>query len=80
MLEIDVPRGYEGVLGDPMPNPVAKITCLAKMCASPDSIALGGGYIHLLVAGSLSIDVMFDDIHTFNSKLSAECSSQLESC
>ena len=68
MREIDVPRGYEGV---------AKITCLAKMCASP---ALGGGYIHLLVAGSLSIDVMFDDIHTFNSKLSAECSSQLESC
>lgn len=72
MLKIDVPRGYEGVLGDPLPNPVAKITCLAKMCASP--------YIHLLVAGSLSIDVMFDDIHTFNSKLSAECSSQLESC
>ena len=60
MREIDVPRGYEGVLGDPLPNP-AKITCLAKMCASPDSIALGGGYIDLLVAGSLSIDVMFDE-------------------
>ncbi|KIJ96262.1 hypothetical protein K443DRAFT_292444 [Laccaria amethystina LaAM-08-1] len=58
--------GHEGVLGDPLPNPVAKITCLTvnvRISPLPRVTDTGGG--------SLSIDVMFHDNHTFNSKISA---------
>ena len=62
--------GYEGVLGDPLPNPVAKITCLTvNVRLSP--LPWVTDTFYLLVAGSLSMDVMFDDNHTVNSKISA---------
>lgn len=62
--------GCEGVLGDPLSNPVANIKCLTvKVRLSP--LPKVTDTFHLLVTGSLLIDVMFDDNHTFNSKISA---------